>query len=385
MTACWDARSHNTWLQCGSVSPSPVCPTLQSRRSWQQVLEVLLLLQSAPRAADGARRAYGLQRAPRQLCAAAMGGRGGSRQNGRQPAQGGWDGIPKATCHGRKRGTKPRSFPQEVLPPFGNRAGGVLPSKTTRTLNASLCPQQRCVLKIAVRERAEGCAPCSSAMAAAKPRSCFPSPPSPPRSLLAALCRRETPQDRLQQQQRLGGMGRAALGAALGVWELEEGEGRAVRSPDCGSDRTACQCAAHAFFMRTCRWALRTAPEQRGAGRAALMGAANRAKVGGGESCLCFPSVRARFFVLLPRAVTVSSSCVGMQDGRWQAVSLSFSLPLSECVAVLQAPSCAALAKKKREKSKKEEKKKTAPAPKILVSRQEKTEGHNRLENSGGQ
>lgn len=26
MTACWDARSHNTWLQCGSVSPSPVCP-----------------------------------------------------------------------------------------------------------------------------------------------------------------------------------------------------------------------------------------------------------------------------------------------------------------------------------------------------------------------
>lgn len=226
MTACWDARTHNTWLQCGSVSPSPVCPTLQSRRSWQQVLEVLLLLQSAPRAADGARRAYGLQRAPRQLCAAAMGGRGGSRQNGRQPAQGGWDAIPKATCHGRKRGTKPRSFPQEVLPPFGNRAGGgVLPSKTTRTLNASLCPQQRCVLKIAVRERAEGCAPCSSAMAAAKPRSCFPSPPSPPRSPLAALCRRETPQDRLQQQQRLGGMGRAALGTALGVWELEEGEG----------------------------------------------------------------------------------------------------------------------------------------------------------------
>lgn len=290
MTACWDARTHNTWLQCGSVSPSPVCPTLQSRRSWQQVLEVLLLLQSAPRAADGARRAYGLQRAPRQLCAAAMGGRGGSRQNGRQPAQGGWDGIPKATCHGRKRGTKPRSFPQEVLPPFGNRAGGgVLPSETTRTLNASLCPQQRCVLKIAVRERAEGCAPCSSAMAAAKPRSCFPSPPSPPRSLLAALCRRETPQDRLQQQQRLGGMGRAALGAALGVWELEEGEGRAVRSPDCGSDRTACQCAAHAFFMRTCRWALRTAPEQRGAGRAALMGAANRAKVGGSPACVSPP------------------------------------------------------------------------------------------------
>lgn len=87
MTACWDARSHNTWLQCGSVSPSPVCPTLQSRRSWQQVLEVLLLLQSAPRAADGARRAYGLQRAPRQLCAAAMGGRGGSRQNGTAGSQ----------------------------------------------------------------------------------------------------------------------------------------------------------------------------------------------------------------------------------------------------------------------------------------------------------
>jgi len=361
-------------------------PSLQSRRSWQQVLEVLLLLQNAPRAADGARRAYGLQRAPRQLCAAAMGGRGGSRQNGRQPAQGGWDAIPKATCHGRKRGTKPRSFPQEVLPLFGNRAGGVLPSKTTRTLNASLCPQQRCVLKIAVRERAEGCAPCSSAMAAAKPRSCFPSPPSPPRSLLAALCRRETPQDRLQQQQRLGGMGRAALGAALGVWELEEGEGRAVRSPDCGSDRTACQCAAHAFFMRTCRWALRTAPEQRGAGRAALMGAANRAKVGGSPACVSPPYA----------LVSLCSCPVPSRSAHpvWECKTVGGKLYL--CPSAFPCPNawlCCRLPavqpwpKKKEKKAKKKEKKKknTAPAPKILVSRQEKTEGRNRLENSGGQ
>jgi len=362
-------------------------PSLQSRRSWQQVLEVLLLLQNAPRAADGARRAYGLQRAPRQLCAAAMGGRGGSRQNGRQPAQGGWDAIPKATCHGRKRGTKPRSFPQEVLPLFGNRAGGVLPSKTTRTLNASLCPQQRCVLKIAVRERAEGCAPCSSAMAAAKPRSCFPSPPSPPRSLLAALCRRETPQDRLQQQQRLGGMGRAALGAALGVWELEEGEGRAVRSPDCGSDRTACQCAAHAFFMRTCRWALRTAPEQRGAGRAALMGAANRAKVGGSPACVSPPYA----------LVSLCSCPVPSRSAHpvWECKTVGGKLYL--CPSAFPCPNawlCCRLPAvppwpKKKKKTKKQKttkkKKKTAPAPKILVSRQEKTEGRNRLENSGGQ
>lgn len=367
MTACWDARSHNTWLQCGSVSPSPVCPTLQSRRSWQQVLEVLLLLQSAPRAADGARRAYGLQRAPRQLCAAAMGGRGGSRQNGRQPAQGGWDAIPKATCHGRKRGTKPRSFPQEVLPPFGNRAGGVLPSKTTRTLNASLCPQQRCVLKIAVRERAEGCAPCSSAMAAAKPRSCFPSPPSPPRSLLAALCRRETPQDRLQQQQRLGGMGRAALGAALGVWELEEGEGRAVRSPDCGSDRTACQCAAHAFFMRTCRWALRTAPEQRGAGRAALMGAANRAKVGGGGGVLLVFPLRTRSF-LCALAPCRHGQLILCGNARRSVASCIFVLQPSlvrmrGCAAGSQL--CSPGQKKKRKKQKRR-KKKDSSCPKDL-------------------
>lgn len=128
MPACWDARSHNKWLQCGSPSPrAPSVPSLQSRRSWQQVLEMLLCLQSGPLAADGARRAYGLQRAAQQLCAAALGGRGGSRQNGRHPAQVGWDAIPNATCHGRKRGTKPRSLRQEVLPSLGNKAEGLYP------------------------------------------------------------------------------------------------------------------------------------------------------------------------------------------------------------------------------------------------------------------
>lgn len=242
--------------------------------------------------------------------------------------------------------------------------GGVLPSKTTRTLNASLCPQQRCVLKIAVRERAEGCAPCSSAMAAAKPRSCFPSPPSPPRSLLAALCRRETPQDRLQQQQRLGGMGRAALGAALGVWELEEGEGRAVRSPDCGSDRTACQCAAHAFFMRTCRWALRTAPEQRGAGRAALMGAANRAKVGGSPACVSPPYA----------LVSLCSCPVPSRSAHpvWECKTVGGKLYL--CPSAFPCPNawlCCRLPAvqpwpKKKEKKAKKKKKKDSSCPKDL-------------------
>lgn len=156
-----------------------------------------------------------------------------------------------------------------------------------------------------------------------------------------------------------GGVGSSARG--LGA---RGGGRRAVRSPDCGSDRTACQCAAHAFFMRTCRWALRTAPEQRGAGRAALMGAANRAKVGGGGVLLVFP-LRTRSF-LCALAPCRHGQLILCGNARRSVASCIFVLQPSlvrmrGCAAGSQL--CSPGQKKKRKKQKRRKKKKRQLLP----------------------
>lgn len=158
-----------------------------------------------------------------------------------------------------------------------------------------------------------------------------------------------------------GGVGNSARG--LGA---RGGGRRAVRSPDCGSDRTACQCAAHAFFMRTCRWALRTAPEQRGAGRAALMGAANRAKVGGSPACVSPPYA----------LVSLCSCPVPSRSAHpvWECKTVGGKLYL--CPSAFPCPNawlCCRLPavqpwpkKKEKKAKKKEKKKKDSSCPKDL-------------------